>query len=289
MKATAMQLRAVLHLLRHAGYANAERATGISRTTLHTGVKGAEQAYGCRFFEPEPFRPTRCGRIIHPALEEIVRYLDVVEERLALAARPRLRIIASEVATQEYLPGIVAEFEQLHPDMACETHSRDEAGMRAQLADDEADCALALESPAWKGYSRALILTLPLALICRRDDGIASLDQLWSRSPLPFRVVLPASTPTLEANFERGTRGLGVAWPNHRKVSSLKAVPAFVRRGDLGVVVLEPSLTRDPAFRVFELKHFPPVNICLFWKGKKSREIATLIGLLRKAAAAMRT
>lgn len=285
VKATPAQLRAVLHVLRHRGYANAERATGIARPTLHEGVKGAETAYGCRFFEASPFRILPCGRLLQPVLERFVREMEQVEEQLARAARRRLGIVTDELVASEYLPGLSREFEQQHPDLWVETASGDDEAMRALLSAGEMDCALAADSAQWKGFSRAAIAELPLAILAPASAGIATAGELWSRSPVPFRLAVPRLGPMLLENFAAGLKGLGVQWPNRREVSSLHAVEQSVAQaGDFGLSVVHPRLAAHPARHVLRLPHFPPLALHLFWRGKPTAEITTLIALLRAAA-----
>ena len=285
MKATPGQLRALLHVLRHGGYAEAERATDISKAALHAGVKGAEQAYQCQFFEPRPFRLTRPGRLIVDALEQFVRQMDVVEDQIERAKRPQMRIAAAELATTQYLPGVIAAFERRHPDIHCETESGPEERMRARLRAGELECALAPESTAWRGFTRADVAELRLALLVPPSSPIASLEQLWLRSPVPFRLAVPQSAPALSENFAQGLKGLGVTWQQWRRVSSVQAVEKSVERsGDFGLVVQHPALRASAAPRMLRLDKFPAVRVSLFWIGRKTPALATLLALLRAAA-----
>lgn len=281
---TLTQLRALLYVLRHGGYAKAEKATGIARTTLYDGVREAEETFRCTFFEARPFRINRFGWIMIDALEACVQQMEAVEDRIARARQPMLRIAASEIAITEYLPDLIAKFEKRHPEVQCETYSGSEADMHAKLARDEVDCAIAPDAPHWKGLSHVPLIEYPLALLCPRSSGITSASELWGRSPIPYCLVLPRSTPTACARFLACLNALGVKWPRRREVSSLQAVPASVRSGGgLGLVLLEAALTAGPEFHALELKHFPPVRICLFWRGRRTRHIATLHELLREA------
>jgi DNA-binding transcriptional LysR family regulator len=282
VKATPAQLRAVLHVLRHRGYANAERATGIARPTLHEGVKGAEAAYGCQFFEASPFRILPCGRLLQPVLERFVREMEQVEEQLVRAGGRRLGIIADELVATHYLPGLIRDLEDRHPGLSVETASGDHEAMRALLSAGAMDCALAADSAQWKGFSRAAIVELPLAVLAPRSAGITSAAELWPRSPVPFRLAVPRVAPRLLENFAAGLKGLRVQWPNRREVSSLHAVEQSVAQaGDFGLSIVHPRLASDPARHVLPLPHFPPLAICLFWRGKPRAEITTLLALLR--------
>lgn len=276
---------ALLLVLRHRGYGKAEDATGVSRSTLFTGVKHIEKMTGGRFFTWPPFRLTPVGGLQLAALEEWARSFEQVEAVAARAASPRWCIMTSELVGSEYLPGIIADFEQQHPGVAIETECGDEERMRERLRAGTVHCALTTDAPGWAGFSQAAIATLPLALLAPAAAGVSTAGELWAQSAVPFRLAVSRRSPAVRQLFHEGLRGLGVTWPNLRELSSQRAVERWAgREGDWGLVVLHPRLQPLPGVRVLPLKTFSPVEVALFWRGKRTRDISTAVQLLRAMA-----
>lgn len=276
------QLHLLLLVLRHNGYSEAERKSGIARATLHRGVKSLEKLFACQFFEPETSKPTRHGRLFRPQLEDIDQRIDALFDCAAAARQPRLCIGSAELVTTEYLPGVMGDFEQRHPDVQCETVSGPEERLVNMLKEGEIDCAVAVDSPAWHGLSRALLATLPLALLVPAATGPMSAAELWAKSPVPFRLVVSSAASALAENFEEGLHGLGVKWPRRRVVSSLAAaVKSVLATGDIALGVAHPALVVPPGIRVLPLTKFPGVKVSAYWVNRKTHEMATLVQLLQ--------
>jgi DNA-binding transcriptional LysR family regulator len=105
------------YVAKHGGISSAVRQMpyGIQQPAVSAQMGRLEEDLGVQLFERQPFRLTEAGRELMDFVEPFFENIEVTKERLRKAASPQLRIGASEVVLQSYLPPVLERLRHRHP------------------------------------------------------------------------------------------------------------------------------------------------------------------------------
>jgi hypothetical protein len=90
---------------------------GIRQPAISGQLRRFEKELGVTLFRREPFQLTESGEELYEFARPFFDGVDTVELRLRTQSSPRLRIAASELVPQHYLPSAIDKFRRRHPDV----------------------------------------------------------------------------------------------------------------------------------------------------------------------------
>lgn len=221
-----------------------------------------EDEVGAPLFETErKNRLTPLGRLV---LEESCRATDTFARsvdaigRHAVSTAGTVRIAAVPSATITVLPGIIAAFRSLRPDVRIEVSDGDSADVRRRVMIDAADIGI-LSAPVDAPPDGEVILEDQIGIVCRRDGPIdrASRAQGALSWGLLTHEPLIANPLCLLVGHPCVPGLLSVCNLEARNTTALLS---FVR-GGLGATVLPHSaMQSQPDALTFLLPQDPPVR-----------------------------
>jgi LysR family positive regulator for ilvC len=193
-------LRLFLHLSESLRFARTSRECHVSPSALSRTVQRLERETGWPLLERDrrTVRLTAEGmRFAEHARDTLARWRrlqsDLTDRRDRLTGT--IAIFASVTACQSFLPELLSNFRQRHPDIHIQLDTGYAADALERLAEGRADVSIAALPPT---LPRALVarplLTTPLVFASPR--AACEVERLCQRRPLPWTelpVVLPAS------------------------------------------------------------------------------------------------
>lgn len=283
------QLRAFFYIVRFHGIMRAAKATGLAASTLSKQLSELEALVGQVLYQRDRFRPTRVGRELARSLELGLLQIKSSWDTVCANGHATHHFGAPEVISRLYLPGTVQKLEAQFPQLRCSTESATEENLERLLADDEVDFVIATEGPLWRKYRSKRLAVLPIGLICAAASPVRSVAPLWAQGAVRDRLYLSRSCDEALRSFDAGLAGLGVTWPDRRKVSSMMPVieDAAAGRG-FGLAVKVPPLIADHRIRFLPLPNFSPVRVSAFWKGGTTPVHQCAVELLHSLAVKMK-
>jgi LysR family transcriptional regulator, positive regulator for ilvC len=248
-------LRLFLHLSRTLRFARTSRECHISPSALSRAVQRLEREVGWPLFERDQRRVTLTpegARFAVHARETLERW-EELRGRLQSKAETlsgTISLFASVTACQSFLPRVLAEFRQRHPDVhiALETgYAADALEMVKRGRVDVAVAAIPDRVPATL-LTRVLLYT-PLTFVA--PVAPCEVSRLIERKPLPWAevpIVLPA-TGIARAQADRWFRRRRVRPSVYSQVPGSEALLSLVALGcGVGIVprlVVDRSPLRD--------------------------------------------
>jgi DNA-binding transcriptional LysR family regulator len=233
-----------MQVVRHGGISNAAKAGAGDLSSLSKLIKGLETALCTTLLlQRVPFRLLRHGRIYLSGLEQAREARDTALDHIWTETRPTLQLISAEVVTLCYFPNITRELGRKHPNLQCSTESGGEEQIQRLLRDGDVNLAIAPEHEGWRGFQRAPLLELRPVLICPERMPYQTAKELWALPEPPAPLLVSAASDTVTRSFNAGLKGLGVKWPERRRVASALCVSQQVAEGDgFGLTVDVPNL-----------------------------------------------
>lgn len=272
------------HVARSGGISRALRHIpyGIQQPAVSIQILALEESLGTRLFDRQPFRLTAEGRELYEFARPFFEQIDALEARLRQKRTPLFRIAASELVLREYLPAVMHEMKQRHPELRFRLRSGMQAEVERWLLESEIDLAiLPLDARPKAGLRSAPLARLPLVLIVPEASEITSASQLWTQSPLRHPLICVPPGECITKLFYRGLRQLKVDWPTSIEASGMDLVTRYVASGyGIGVTVDLPAFAAVPGVRAIKLPGFDPVEFALLWCGSPTalhQEVRELI------------
>jgi DNA-binding transcriptional LysR family regulator len=269
----------------HRGISNAARLmpNRVSVSAVNKAMARLEAEIGQQLFERVPFRVTARGEqlfgFVHPFFVALANFLANEHPLL-------LRVAASEVVLNRYLPDIILLLEQHGKAAKVRTRTTGQSQMHAWLREGVADLVIAPPiSSTGLDLESCELVKLPLALVVSKRSACVTAQDLWSK-PLSEPLIVAGGSETVADEFATGLKLLRIAWEVTVDASSLNAVVAMVAEGrGIGLVVDEPSLTERKNIRVIRLPDFPLVPIAATWHRTGHPCVPLLVKVLQERAA----
>jgi len=192
------ELSLFLHLCRTLHFGRTSRERHVSPSALSRTIRRLESEIGQPLFtrDRRSVELAPAGALLEAyALETLSRF-DALKQRAA-GAEERLTgtisVFASVTACQSFLPGVLANFRNRHPDIhiRLETgYAADALGMLSRGAVDVAVAALPAKTPP--GLVARVLLVTPLVFVAPSADS--EVNRLAAERPVPWQrlpLVLP--------------------------------------------------------------------------------------------------
>lgn len=224
-------------------------------------LRDLERAVGAQLFERHPrgLKPTALGRAFTKRGMAILHEMDNLLVELADTAQGvvrHLQVFASTAAITQFLPALLAEYADLHPEVQVELEEQVSQQVVAAVRDGRAELGVFVSGPDLRGLdardfrSDELVLILPPG------------HRLVGRTPLPFAEVLDEPWISLNAGAallesqQRAAMAAGRTLKLRMQVRSFDAVGHMVAAG-LGVALL-PKEAALPIVKAMKL-HWRPL------------------------------
>jgi LysR family positive regulator for ilvC len=247
-------LQLFLHLSRTLHFARTSRECHVSPSALSRAVQRLEQETGWPLLERDR-RSVRLtaegGRFAEHARETLERWQglkrDLAGRRDTLTGS--IAIFASVTACQSFLPELLSDFCQRHPDIHIKLETGYAADALERLAEGQVDVTVAaIPERVPRALVARVLLHTPLVFAAPR--AACEVERLCHRRPLPWAempIVLPASGHARES-AERWFRRRRVTPHIYGEVPGSEAILALVSLGcGVGIVpriVLDESPLR---------------------------------------------
>lgn len=203
----APSLRYFAAAARHGSFRAAARELNVASSAVTRQIAGLEADLGVALFE-------RVGRRIHlSAAGEVLfeRVRDVVRDfedtgaaidALVGLRSGRVRIATVESVAGDLLPGILAGFSRLHPnvDVSVTTTGSDEA--TRLVAEGDAEIAFTFNPPADRRLAVSLERPLAIVAVMAPDHPLAGAGHLGLADCLHHRLAMPAAGLSIRAAIE---------------------------------------------------------------------------------------
>jgi LysR family positive regulator for ilvC len=257
------ELRLFLHLSRSLHFGRTSRECHVSPSALSRTIQRLETEVGRPLFSRDrrSVELAPAGALLQAHAADTLGRFQSLKQRLSDESeqlRGTLSLFASVTACQSFLPEVLANFRQRHPDihLRLETgYAADALGMLSRGAVDVAVAGLPQRAPP--GLVTRVLLVTPLVFVAPAHEGEVS--RLCAERPLPWEripVVLPAQGLGRES-AERFFKKRRVKPPIYEEVPGNEAILSLVSLGcGVGVVpklVMEKSPLR-PAVRALDVE-----------------------------------
>lgn len=224
-------------------------------------LRDLERALGAQLFERHPrgLKPTAMGRVFAKRGMAILHELDNLLVELADTTQGvvrHLQVFASTAAITQFLPALLAEYADLHPEVQMELEEQVSQQVVAAVREGRAELGVFVSGPDLRGLEARDFRSDELVLIMPPGHRLAG------KSPLPFAdaldepwISLNAGAALLEAQ-QRAAMAAGRTLKLRMQVRSFDAVGHMVAAG-LGVALL-PKEAALPIVKAMKL-HWRPL------------------------------
>lgn len=202
---TLQQIVSFLRLAEAGSFRDAAVALGVSQPALSRTIQQIEARLDVRLFDRDTrkVRLTPAGEYLYPLVRRIhSEYEDAFTEydRFAAGARGVVRIAALPSLAAMLLPGAIASFRQLHPDVRIEIWEDVGLPVHKRVLDHVADIGLAPPPPVSEGLNYRPLLRDQVVLVCKTNDPLAGAGvQDWE---------IFAKRPFVTTSHETGLRAM---------------------------------------------------------------------------------
>ncbi|MHB1206264.1 MAG: LysR family transcriptional regulator [Rhodospirillaceae bacterium] len=238
--ATTVQLRALVEVIEHGGYAPAARRLGVTQPNMSRAINDLEKVAGCELFQPSPFgaAPTRDALVLarwaNLAFREIEQGLDELREQKG--ARDGSIVIGSlPLARTFILPTAVTRLLAQHPDARVEIIDGSYTELLNRLQHGRIDLILgALRLPALSNDLRQEeLFREPLSIVVRAGHPALKGRVLNPAKLAKLEWVVPNERTPARAHFTAFFRAHGLQVPRRIiECSSLIATRGLLVQSD---------------------------------------------------------
>jgi DNA-binding transcriptional LysR family regulator len=277
------------YVARHGGISEAVRHMpyGIQQPAVSDQVIQLEESLGVTLFQRRPFSLTPAGTELYQAIKPFFDSLTPLAEKLRGGASQHVRIAASEIVLQDYLPRILQALRKSFPKLKVTLREGYDPEVISWLERQEIDVAIGLLGAKPPPGIHALpLLRLPMALIVPQSSKLKSAEELWQHDRMEEALItVPSNEPVCRA-FREGLAKLKVDWFSGIEVSTLEIVQTYVAMGyGIGLTVGVPGTKYNPQVRVLRLEGFPMPVFGVLWQGRPTSVVQALLDLVRRAVA----
>lgn len=248
MNVTPQQIRSVLAVARDSSFTAAASKLGLSQPALSRIVQGVEQELGCSIFDRDTrnVMPTAAGLTILTTMRNALSDYDKAMSSLQDQAKGRsgtVRVATLPSMAQALLAPAMVMLRKIAPDVEVQILDALSDTVSAWVVNGDVDFGL-VDQPI--GHTQLVYGELVrdrLGLVCRSDDGLASLEETsWSVfERRPF--ISMASGSSVRSLVDSAFMQAGVAVKSMYHPSFLATVGALVA-AEAGITALPQLATR---------------------------------------------
>lgn len=276
------------HVVKNEGITAAARNMpyGIQQAAISGQVAQLEEYLGVVLFQRRPFTLTPPGQKLYGFIKPFFDNLEAIAHEVRGGAVQQLRIAASEIVMQQFLPEILQETRKQFPKLKVTLREGYHPEVVKWLEQREIDVALGLmggKAPA--GVHALALFDMPLVLLVPLHSSVQSAEDLWRRDHIDEKLITIPSNQVICRAFQAGLEKRRVDWFSGIEVSSVALVETYVVNGyGIGVTIGIPGFSYHPQVRVLSLPDFPKVTFGVLWQGIKSPVLERFLNVVRHAS-----
>lgn len=276
------------HVVKNEGITAAARNMpyGIQQAAISGQVAQLEESLGVALFQRRPFSLTPSGRKLYSFIKPFFDNLEVMAQEVRGGVAQHLRIAASEILLQDYLPELIQETRKQFPRLKVTLKEGYYPEVVRWLEQREVDVFLGLLGPnSSTGIHALRLFDLPLVLLVPGQSSIQSAADLWRQDHIEEKLITTPSNQVVCRAFEEGLARHKVDWFSGIEVSTLVLVETYVVKGyGIGVTVGVPSRKYHPQIRILPLDDFPRPAFGVLWQGFHTPVLDHFLKVVRQAA-----
>jgi DNA-binding transcriptional LysR family regulator len=259
---------------------------GIQQAAISGQVAQLEEFLGVVLFHRRPFALTPSGEKLLNFITPFFQNLESVAKEVRGGDPQHLRIAASEIVMQAFLPDMLQETRKQFPKLRVTLREGYHPETVDWLERREIDVALGLlggKPPP--GIRVVPLFDLPLALIVPQQSPLQSPEPLWRQDHIGERLITTPSNHVICSAFQAGLARLKVDWSAGIEVSSVALVETYVVKGyGIGVTVKIPNQPCHPQVRLLPLEDFPRTTFGALWHGFRSPVLDHFLKVVEQSA-----
>jgi DNA-binding transcriptional LysR family regulator len=263
---------------------------GIQQPALSSQIMELEDQVGTLLFQRRPFQLTPAGKKLYEHGKAYYDNLDKVTDEIRNGAPDLIRIAASPVVLEEYLPDIFHTLEARFPRLSFTLRHGVHATIEQMLQLNEVDVAVSVrEGKPPQHCSYESLIELPLVLLVHKDSPLQSAEQLWAQDRIQDKLIAPSQGDVLTRTFRRQLAKRSIYWNTVIHLDSVDLIETYAARGfGVGLSIGIPGRRRRDPLRELPLEGFPKLDIGITWHRNPNPVTQALLAELRKKATELR-
>ncbi|HUG25914.1 LysR family transcriptional regulator [Piscinibacter sp.] len=202
-------LRYFLEVVRCGSITEASRRLNVAVSAISRQIKGLEDVLGTVLFERRPrgMVPSAAGELLAAHARKSALEADrVVGDILALQGQRsgNVRLATTEGFSVEFLPQLIAQFQQRYPEIMFQLHVSAPAEVTRRIGDGDADIGLTFSRTPEKGIKVEHRQPAPVVAVMRRDHPLAKFKQVLLAQLQAYPLALPDPDTTVRQLFDIG-------------------------------------------------------------------------------------
>lgn len=259
---------------------------GIQQAAISGQVAQLEESLGTVLFQRRPFSLTPPGQKLYDFIKPFFDNLEATAEEVRGGVAQSLRIAASEIVLEDYLPDMIQETRKRFPKLKFTLREGYFPEVVKWLERQEIDLSLGLLGDGvphgihvWRLFELSLVLLVP------EPSEIRRAEQLWDEDPIKEKLITTPSNQAICRAFQEGLAKRKVDWFSGIEVSTVALVETYVAKGyGIGVTVGIPTRKYHPGVRVLPLEDFPKTSFGVLWQGVRTPLLERFLEVVRLAA-----
>lgn len=274
------------YIAKHGGISSAlsHIPYGIQQPAVSLQIGRLEDSLGLKLFERRPFALTPAGRELYEFSAPFFSGMDRVEAALRGDSEQHLRLAASPIVLQEYLPALLKRLGLRPPKLRLTLREANQTQAETLLRAQEVELAIVAMDAAAAGFETEPLIDLNPIMVVPTTDSAKTAAEVLRRENLSFIAlpdgVQPSTSIFAELNRRNVQRNLAV------EASSLELIDTYVAAGHgVGLSVEIPGVASLAKVRRLALTGFPPIKFGAIWSGRLSPLASRFLDLVRVQAA----
>ncbi len=259
---------------------------GIQQAAISGQVAQLEEFLGVVLFHRRPFALTAPGQKLFNFIKPFFDNLESIAQEVRGGVAQQLRIAASEIVLQDYLPDMIQQTRRQFPKLKVTLREAYYPEVVKWLEQREIDLCLGLlggKPP--NGIHTLPLFDLPLVLLVPHDSKIQSAAELWKQDHIEEKLITTPSNQVICRAFQEGLAKHKVDWFSGIEVSTVALVETYVAKGyGIGVTVGVPTRRYHPHVRVLPLDDFPKTTFGVLWQGFRTPVLDHFLKVVEQAA-----
>jgi len=210
MKAYRLQetaLRYFLEIVRCGSISEASHRLNVASSAISRQISGLEQALDTVLFERRPrgMVLTAGGEVLAAhALKSALEADRVIADLLALKGlrSGRIRLASAEGFAIDFLPRVIADFQQKYPAIQFQVYVGPPASLSRQVREGNADIGIAFSRMPQPDIKVEHQQPAPVMAVMRHDHPLGEFKQVSLAQLLPYPIALPGPDTTLRQLFD---------------------------------------------------------------------------------------
>lgn len=259
---------------------------GIQEAAISGQVAQLEEDLGVALFQRRPFALTPPGKKVYRFIKPFFDNLEPMAQGVRGGVVQHLRIAASEIILQDYLPDMIQQTRKQFPRLKVTLKEGYHPEVVKWLEQREVDLAIGLlGGKTSHGIHSLALFELPLVLLVPQQSKIQSAEELWQQDHIEEKLITTPANQVICRAFEEGLAQRKVDWFSGIEVSTIALIETYVVKGyGIGVTVGIPTRKCHPQVRLLPLEGFPLMTFGVLWQGVRTPVLDHFLTVVQQTA-----